>query len=405
MQLKSITMPQLNWIIITHIKTFMNHYRKKIFIVTQIVVLFLLACSQKQNTPPEKTTVSGTQQQSVTLTEKQFQNAGIETQLPLQQQVTTTILVNGTVDVPPQSMISVSSNYGGILKDITVLPGSHVKQGEVIARLEDPVFLQLQQEYLATKIKHTLLDKERQRQTELYKTEATSGRNVEQTEAEYKTILITEKTLSEKLLLIGINPKTLTEETISRSITIRSSINGFVSKVTSNIGKYIQSGETIAEIVNPSDIHASLNVFEKDLPTIAIGQTVRITLPNIPNDTHSARIILISQNINENRNAIVHCHFDNRAPHVLPGMFLQAAINTPSTTELTVPETSIVQDAGKQYVFVETGNRTYTMVQVQQLQRVANMVAIRSAVTLQSSKVVGKGAFMLLSSMKRGDLE
>jgi cobalt-zinc-cadmium efflux system membrane fusion protein len=80
--------------------------------------------------------------------------------------------------------------------------------------------------------------------------------------------------LEEKLRLIHINPNSLHENNISKSIRIYSPIDGFVSKVNVNIGKYVTPSDVLFELVNPADIHLNLKIFEKDLNKIFIGQNV-----------------------------------------------------------------------------------------------------------------------------------
>jgi len=89
---------------------------------------------------------------------------------------------------------------------------------------------------------------------------------------EYKTQKFSVSALAEKLRLININPETLNESNLSRSINMYSSIDGFVSKVNVNIGKYVNPADILFELINPEDIHLNLKVFEKDLDKLAIGQ-------------------------------------------------------------------------------------------------------------------------------------
>jgi cobalt-zinc-cadmium efflux system membrane fusion protein len=74
--------------------------------------------------------------------------------------------------------------------------------------------------------------------------------------------------------LIGVDPSTLTAETISRSVALRSPIHGWVAKVNVNIGRYVQPTDVLFELVDPKDIHLALTVFEKDLPNVHVGQEV-----------------------------------------------------------------------------------------------------------------------------------
>jgi cobalt-zinc-cadmium efflux system membrane fusion protein len=74
--------------------------------------------------------------------------------------------------------------------------------------------------------------------------------------------------LSQQLRLININPESLKSGSITKSVPVYSSINGFVSKVNVNIGKYVNPSDVLFELINPDDIHLNLKVYEKDLQNL-----------------------------------------------------------------------------------------------------------------------------------------
>jgi cobalt-zinc-cadmium efflux system membrane fusion protein len=136
-------------------------------------------------------------------------------------------------------MVSISVPLGGYLKSTKLLPGMKVKKGEVIANIEDQQYIQLQQDYLTAKSKLSYIEKEYQRQKELNQSKASSDKVFQETETTYQGQKILVKSLSEKLRLISINPDKLDENNLSRSINLYAPIDGFVSTVNVNIGKYV----------------------------------------------------------------------------------------------------------------------------------------------------------------------
>lgn len=367
-----------------------------------IILLFatlLNSCSHKTDAPAD-TTETQQNSHSITLTEQQFANAGITTLQPVSDILPRSIYVSGTVDVPPQNLVSVSVPYGGTVRSTSLLPGMKISKGSVVAVLEDPSYIQLQQEYLTTRIRLNLLEKERTRQLQLSQTEATSIRNVEQAQAEYATLSITQKALAEKLLLLGINPHSLSENSLSRSVSVRSPINGFVSKLHANVGAYVQAGSVLVDIVNPTDIHAAFTVFERDIPFVSIGDKVTITLPENTRDTLHATVILVSKTVDGTNGTIVHCHFDSAPTSLLPGMFLQGEIQAKGAAALTVPNNAIVRHNGNTFVFEQTGKRSYTMRQVTVLSSSPTRTAISAIGDIRSSTIVSNGSYILLSALK-----
>jgi cobalt-zinc-cadmium efflux system membrane fusion protein len=242
--------------------------------------LFLLACSNKNQseTAVAETSVADT----LVLTNEQFKNATLEVGQMLEVEMASLMKVNGKVDVPPQNMVSISVPLGGYLKTSKLLPGMHVNKGEIVAVMEDQQYIQLQQDFLMAKVKQLMLEKEFARQKELNASQATSDKMLQQTESDYKTQKILVSALAQKLQLAGINPNTLTENNISKSVNIYSPIDGYVTKVNVNIGKYISPTEIMFELVNPTDIHLALKIFEKDVSKLFIGQPLIAYTNNNP---------------------------------------------------------------------------------------------------------------------------
>src|SRR5690606_32347916 len=100
----------------------------------------------------------------VTLTDEQIRNAGVETGLVEKRTLNSELTVNGQVDVPPKGLVSVSFALGGYLKHTRLMPGMHVRKGEVIGIMEDPALVQLQQDYLIAVSKLEYLQKDFERQ-------------------------------------------------------------------------------------------------------------------------------------------------------------------------------------------------------------------------------------------------
>ncbi|MEO8762420.1 MAG: efflux transporter periplasmic adaptor subunit, partial [Bacteroidia bacterium] len=145
-------------------------------------LLLLMACGTKS---VHEQSISLPAENLVSLTPAQFKSANIRLGKPEIKIISSTIKVNGKIDVPPQNIISVSIPLGGYLKSTQLLPGMHIAKGEVIATMEDIQYIQLQQEYLSAKAKLTYLEAEYVRQKELNETKASSDKVSQQTQMDY----------------------------------------------------------------------------------------------------------------------------------------------------------------------------------------------------------------------------
>ena len=375
------------------------------FIHYLIIAMTFMACTSadKAEVTEEKATVS---KNEITLTAEQIKKAQIITGELLTQKLNTTVTVNGVVDVPPQNMVSVSFPLGGYLKYTKLLPGMHVTKGEVIALMEDQSLVQLQQDYLVTKAKLEYLEKEYSRQKELNADKVNSDKTLQQVTADYTSQKIMLKGYGEKLRLINISPERLTEEKISRQVALYSPINGYVSKVNVNTGKFVQPTDVLFELINPDDIHAALSIFEKDLSKVSIGQHVKISFVDEPEKEYEGEVILVNRNVDENRTAIAHCHFLSHPKQLLPGMFLNARIQVKETMVSVLPEGSIVRFENKEYVFVESGSGNFRMVEVAPGGKDKGMVEILNGnESLSGKKIITANAYSVLGALKNSGEE
>jgi cobalt-zinc-cadmium efflux system membrane fusion protein len=115
------------------------------------IILLLSGCGHTSS--DTQTQVQETQSKSITLTDAQKKNSTISIGALIQKDISEIIKVHGKIDVPPQNLISVSIPMGGFLVSSDLLPGMHVKKGQVIAVLEDQQYIQLQEDYLTTKVR------------------------------------------------------------------------------------------------------------------------------------------------------------------------------------------------------------------------------------------------------------
>lgn len=362
------------------------------------IVLLLASCGSSKT--EEKKSAAQTNENIVSLTDAQLKNAGIQTGKVEQQSISSVLKVNGKIDVPPQNMVSISVPLGGYLKTTKLLPGMHISKGEVIAVMEDQQYIQLQQDYLTAKAQFSFNESEYNRQKELNQSKATSDKVYEQTRATYQTQNILIKSLEEKLKLIGVSPANINANNISRSINIYSPINGFVSAVNVNIGKYVNPSDVLFELVNPTDIHLALTVFEKDIDKLYIGQKLMAYTNTQPDKKYPCEIILISKNLSDESSAQVHCHFEQYDKTLLPGMFMNAEIEVKSNNVNALPDDAIIRFENKQYIFITKGKNQFEMLEVKTGNSENGFTEVSIDEKLAKETFVLKGAYNLLMKMK-----
>lgn len=305
--------------------------------------------------------------------------------------------VNGIIDVPPQNMVSVSMPLGGYLKSMKLLPGMHFNKGEVIATMQDPKYIELQQEFLIAKSRLEMLQKEFARQKELNSSKASSDKVFQQAKEAYESATITFRSLSEKILLIGIDPNKLNENSLSRTIPIYAPISGFVSKVNVNVGKYVNPTDVLFELVNPEDIHLALNVFEKDMEHLFMGQKVIAYTNNHPEVKYKCEVILIGKDIGSDRSINIHCHFEKYDKQLVPGTYMNAEIIGAGRKAVVIPDEAVMHEGADSYIFIEKAANEYEKIKVETgiIEGLDIEITSASGKDLLKEKIVSKGAYTL----------
>jgi cobalt-zinc-cadmium efflux system membrane fusion protein len=271
--------------------------------------------------------------------------------------------------------------------------------------MEDQQYIQLQQDYLTAKANIAYLQAEFNRQQQLNKEQASSDKIYQQAEAAFRTQEILIRSLEQKLQLAGINSNKLNQNNISRSVNIVSPIDGFVSAVNVNIGKYISPTEVLFELINPADIHLNLRVFEKDLAGLYIGQPLKAYTNNDSKNKHDADILLIGKNISADGYTEVHCHFDNYDKMLVPGTYMNAEIEITNQRAFVLPEEAIVRFENKYYVFTKNGYNSFSMKLIKPGVTHAGYTEITNGAEMALQQIVVKGAYSLLMSLKNGGEE
>ncbi|WP_109697830.1 efflux RND transporter periplasmic adaptor subunit [Chitinophaga deserti] len=374
-----------------------------------LTVFFAAACGSADKKAAEKAPEKEGQgheheEDIVEITDAQAKTIGLTLETLQPRKLSGSIKVNGMLDVPPQQMLSVSTPYGGILRNTGLLEGSWVRKGQVIAEMEHPDYIQLQQDYLETKTQLGFLDQEYVRQEELSREEVTAKKTFQKTDAERKTLKVRLEGLRQKLTLLHIHFAELDKGNIVRAIPIVAPISGYVTKVNANIGKYVPANEPMFEIVDTEHLHAELTVFEKDIPRLKIGRKVRFLLSNETKE-RTATVHLIGREIDRDRTIRVHCHLDREDREMMPGTFLKAWVETGAAEVASLPAEAVVMEGERQYVFVAEKAKNH-------FKRLAVMAGVTedgyTEVSLPAgvdagAQFVVKGATDLMSKMTNGE--
>jgi RND family efflux transporter MFP subunit len=372
-------------------------------------LLFSLISCGEINKPGESTESEIIPENIVELRDDQVVCAGIKTGSIDSVLISGRLKVNGTVTVSPRNLATVCMPSGGFVKYTSIIPGTPVRKGETLAIIENQEFIELQENYLETKIEFGYVETEFIRHSELYIDEVYSQNNVQEVTATYKSLKAKLKALEQKLLLIGINPENLDEDNISNSVSLVSPIAGYVKTVNVNIGKYVSPSDVLIEIVNSDELLLELTLFEKDAAKASVGQKILFFINN-ESEQHEAVICQTGKSIDSDKTYKVYANVPGSCKNVLPGMYVNAIIETSGKKLTAVPSDAIVSFDDKDYIFIFEKNKEengrpfseYRMVEIHKdnSDGIFTGIILPGDIKIETAKVVLKGAYNILSAKK-----
>lgn len=375
--------------------------------------LLLASCNDKK---AAETHEEEKAENEVALTTTQFKTVGIEFGKVESRNLNTVIKANGYTAVPPQNMANISTLIGGTVKDILVLEGTFVNKGKVLATIQNLEVVEMQEDYNSAMANIEYLQLEYKRQ----KTLSDENVNPRKIFQEVKSKLAVEKARAQaaKNKLQALNMST----NGSSLVPIVSPISGYVGKISIAKGAYAETGTILFEVVDNSQMHLDLNVYEKDLGSISIGQEVDFVLTNQSNKVIKGKIFGVNKSFsNESKTVAVHAKINpDDAKDLISGMYVSANINITNATVPALPKDAVVRNGDKYYVYIQEEAHEEKEERHTEKEEAHNEVHFKAIEVIPGTtdlgyteikfveeipvdtEIVIKGAFYLLSAMKGG---
>ncbi|AMC10049.1 cation transporter [Lutibacter profundi] len=335
----------------------------------------------------------------VEITSSQFENSKMELGKISKQLFTETIKTNGYIDVPPANRAKVSAIIGGYVKKSPLLVGDRVTKGQLLLTIENPDFIEIQQNYLEISEKLTYLKSEYNRQKILFDENITSKKNYLKAESDYKSSVALLNGLAAKLKMININPLSVKAGKITSIVPIYAPISGSVTAVYTNVGEFMNASDVLLEIINNEHKHLELIVFEKEILKIREKQPILFKIPESSSEKYKAKVFLVGKSIDKNRTVRVHGHLENEDVPFIVGMFVEAKIITNSVEKQALPIETVLEKDGEYFVLVlrEKNNETYKFekIKVEIGEKNEDWIEILDN-NLENIQILTKGAFLPL---------
>ena len=372
-------------------------------VLTVILSLLFGACSSEQiSKDSEKQNVADDR---IHITQAQYQLGEMELTELINQPFSKTVKANGLLDVPPENNATVSAYFGGYVKEIRLLPGQKIVQGQTLFVLENPEYVETQQNFLEAKSQLNYLKLDYERQKELSKENITSQKNYLKAESEYKITLARYESLRKRLSLMNINAGNVTESNLKSTIVVTSPISGYITSVNASKGMFLNPSDVAVTIMNTDHMHIELAIFEQDLRFVKEKQAIHFKLQNDGSEEYNAEVYLINKAIDPVKRTVkVHCHLSNASDLKLftPGMYVEAEIYTTKDSALALPEDAVVNVGNDYFVLVlkEKNSKAFVFDKVKVKLGATNegfIEILNHHEFAEGTKFLGKGAFNLIN--------
>lgn len=375
-------------------------YLKSFFLV---VIMVLTSCDSKEKSETVNSATTETTEDSdvITITNNQFSSGNMELGKMTTQPFNTIVKANGMFAVPPENQADVSAYFAGYVKNISLLPGDAVKKGQTLFTIENPEYVQAQQDFLEAKGRLNYLKSDYDRQKELMADNVTSKKNFLKAESEYNVTLAQYQSLKKKLSLMNINPNTLSGENIRSVISVPSPLSGYATTINATKGMYLNPSDVAITVTNTDDLHIELKIFEKDLPMIKMGQPINVRLQSNMDKVYQGKVHLVNKAINiQDRTVDIHGDLINEADAKLfaPGMYIEGEILTTTTEYPALPVEAVANIDNDYFVLVKESGTNFKRVLVKIGTTSNGFIQIVNAEDFGSNtEFLTRGAFNLIT--------
>ena len=379
-----------------------------------LLLLVLTSCKEKikeDNNHKKEVKQEEHHNKNTSLTKNQIKAIGLELGVFSKIKVNDFVNATGVIGLPPNAYASVNAKAAGTISGHKkFIEGNEIKKGTIIAYLTHPDFIIKQQEFLKNKAQLELQKLEVKRQQELVDANAGVVKNLQIAKAEMDILQADFMGLSKQLAYLGIATKYLTPNNITQKIPITSPMTGYITKINMYNGLYVQPNIPLVEIVSDIHLHLELDVFEKDIQKIKIGQKISYNTPAVNNILYKGEVSVIGKEFNSTAKTVrIHGHLKGNAPLFLKDLFVNAKIWLNDKTVNALPEDAIIKEGRSNYIYV---TKNLTANKTEFLKISIKTGAVNSGfteVTLidkipTNMKIVTKGAYYVYAQSKNGEL-
>ena len=312
--------------------------------------------------------------------------------------LTRSLRLTGAVAYNGFRTIPVITQVSGPVNRIVVFPGQHVKQGEALLFVASPDYSQLRTNYLKAKDAYALAQKAYLRAKDLYDHKAISEQALEQAESVQTQAGGDLVAAMAALKVLGItDPDALVQAPPTYEVPVKAPIAGEVVEQDVAAGQLLQTGTTQCFMISDtSTVWVLVNVYQKDLPYVRVGDPVTIQTDAYP-DQFQGRIAYVAASLDPNTRTLqARIETKNPGEKLKKDMYVTANVRAGKIQNaIALPDSAILRDNENQpFVYASVSPNQFGMRHVTTGQSLNGQTEVTSGVK-EGDEVVGDGSLFL----------
>ncbi|MGB0521745.1 MAG: efflux RND transporter periplasmic adaptor subunit [Flammeovirgaceae bacterium] len=387
------------------------------FKLLTIGLCFLTACSTESGHKQEGHNVEHAShdedhESGIHLTRKQIEAMDIQFGSFSSIKIKDFVKATGVIGLPPNALAAVNAQAPGYIRNSNKLvAGDYVKKGSILAYLENPEFIQQQQQYLELLAALAFEEKELARQQSLLKANAGIEKSVQKLESTVAIKQAQKKGLAQQLKYLGIDVTKLTMDNMKQKVPIYAPMTGYITSIRLHNGLYATPAIPLLTIADDRHLHLELDVFEKDIAQVKEGQAISYVAPALGNQIYEGEVHVIGRAFNDqNKTVRVHGHLENGQPRFIQDLFVEAKIWLNDQVVQALPEQAVIKDGVSAYIYVasptEKEEVKFEAIKVISGTTTDGYTAIKLIDRLpEGAEIVTKGTYYVYAQSKAGVLQ
>jgi cobalt-zinc-cadmium efflux system membrane fusion protein len=292
----------------------------------------------------------------------------------------------------------VITQVSGPVSRVAVLPGQKVNQGDPLLYVSSPDYSQLRSNYLKAKSAFALAQKANSRAQDLYQHRAIAEQNVEQAQSAEVQAGGDLMAAQAALKVMGItDPDALVNGPPSFEIPVKAPIGGLVVEQDVSAGQLIQPGTTQCFVISDvSTVWVLVNIYQKDLPYVHVGDTVTIQTDSYPEIFHG-RIAYVAASLDPNTRTLqARIETNNPGEKLKKDMYVVATVNAGTIANaIALPDAAVLRDTENQpFVYAEASANQFGRRSVTLGESLNGQTEITSGLKA-GDRIVGNGSLFL----------